>query len=62
MTVSKIGLNIKHIKWCHNFMKEQTRSTRLVRKILKQSRDNNPFNTNRDIDNILKRYERNFWG
>ena len=60
MEVPKV--NIKHILWCRNFMKEQARSTRIVRKILKQSRDINPFNTNKDIDNILKKYEKSFWG
>jgi len=54
MKVSKISVNTKHIKWCHNFMKEQKKSAQLVRKYLKETRIQNPFNTGKDIDKILK--------
>lgn len=61
MNVPKIDLNRKHIKWCHNFMKEQAKSAQITRRVLKQARKFNPFDTNRDIDNILKQHEKSFW-
>ena len=62
MDVPKININTKYIQWCQSFMKEQAETTRLARRVLRQSRVFNPFNKNRDIDRILKRYEKSFWG
>lgn len=61
MNVPKIDLNVKHIKWCQNFMKEQAKMAQMTRRVLKESRKFNPFDTNRDIDNILKQHEKSFW-
>ena len=62
MNISKSNLNLKHIAWCNNFMKEQVKSARLIRKYLKESRINNPLSNDTEIDNILKKYEKSFWG
>ncbi len=62
MDISKIDLSTNHAKWCDSFVKEQGRTSRLVRRVLKSSRRMNPFDTSRNIDKILKRYEKSFWG
>lgn len=61
MAINRISGNIGHRMWCNAFMKEQKETTKMVRKVLKQSRMYNPFSTNKTIDNILKRYEKSFW-
>ncbi len=61
MNVSKVVINNAHKKWCQDFMAEQNKTTRKLRRLLKQSSIYNPFARNNDIDNILKRYERSFW-
>ena len=61
MKVPKIVANNAHRKWCMEFQKEQNKTTRMVRNLLKKSNLNNPFSNNANIDNILKRYEKSFW-
>ena len=62
MNVSKIAVNTAHKKWCQDFMNEQYQTTHMIRRLLKRSSVYNPFANNSKIDNILKRYEKDFWG
>ena len=61
MYVGRIAVNTAHKKWCQYFMAEQNKSTNLVKKVIKKTRMFNPFDTNQEINNILKRYEKSFW-
>ena len=54
--------NTLYKKWCKNFMAEQIKSTRIVRQLINKSQIYNPFANYSTIDNILKRYEKSFWG
>ena len=62
MNVSKIVINTAHQKWCHDFMAEQNKTTSMVRQYLKRNSVYNPFCSSKKIDNILKKYEKSFWG
>ena len=62
MNVGKVVVNTAHKKWCQDFMNEQNQTTRMVRRILKRSSVYNPFANTGKIDDILKRYEKSFWG
>ena len=61
MNVSKIVINNTHHKWCQDFLNEQNKTTKLVRKVLRKASMYNPFAYDKNIDNILKRYEKSFW-
>jgi len=61
MNVGKITINTAHRKWCQDFMNEQNKTTSMIRRFLKRNSIYNPFST-KTVDNILKRYERSFWG
>lgn len=54
--------NVLYAKWCKNFMAEQNKSTNIVRRLMNKSQMYNPFANNSIVDNILKRYEKSFWG
>ena len=43
-------------------MNEQTRSAQMIRKYLKESKMYNPFDNTKEVDNILKKYGKGFWG
>ena len=62
MNVEKIAVNTSHRKWCQNFMAEQNKTTNMVRQFLKRNSIYNPFGNDKVIDNILKKYEKNFFG
>ena len=61
MNVPKVNLKVGYSKWCADFMEEQSKSTRMVRGILKKTKVFNPLGNFKNIDNILKRYEKSFW-
>ncbi len=62
MNISKIAINASHRNWCNNFLREQNKSTHLVRQLLKETSIYNPISYDKEINNILKRYEKSFWG
>ena len=61
MNITKIAGNTAHQKWCHDFTAEQNKTTRLIRKFIKKNSSYNPFSYSQ-FDELLKRYEKGFWG
>ena len=61
MNVGNVVVNTAHRKWCQDFVNEQNQTTRIIRQFLKRNSSYNPFSSN-TVDNMLKRYERSFWG
>ena len=61
MNVSKIAVNTAHRKWCQDFLAEQNKTTSIIRKFIKENATYNPFSSTQ-FDELLKRYEKNFWG
>ena len=61
MNISKISITRGHRKWCEDFLREQNKSTKMVRDFVAKSRVYNPF-SDKTVTNMLKRYEKSFWG
>ncbi len=61
MNISKISVNLSHRRWCESFLREQNKSTKIVRDFVAKSRVYNPF-SDRTVEKILKKYEKSFWG
>ena len=62
MKLQKVLLNSGYRRWCRAYVSEQNETTRMLRKFLKNSKIFNPYDTSRELDNILRRYERNLYG
>ena len=62
MNVGKVVVNTAHRKWCQDFINEQNKTTRLIRHFIKRNSAYNPFGNYKEVDKILNRYEKSFWG